>query len=106
MSSREWAQLGSIDAPYWSDKTRELVKNRIPERRAIFVKEYAHALAYEREYELKAGSRFRDDDRILSRLERANAEKDALLNTDLLIDKMLESMAYGDYWYTYEKDWG
>lgn len=105
MSKREWSQLGSLEFPYWTDKTRDAVKKRIPERRAIFVKEFAHALKHERQYELKAGYRFKDDDGILTRLERAHGEKETLLRMDHLIDKMLESQAYGDYYYTYEKEW-
>ena len=105
-SNREYSPLGSHEHPYWSNTTRELFLSKIPERRDLFRKEFAHALKHEREFELKDGYRFRDNYRILSRLERVNSEKDALLNTDLLIDKMLESQAYGDYWYTYEKDWG
>jgi hypothetical protein len=106
MKKREWSELGSLEFPYWSDKTREMIRKKIPERRTLFRKEFHHALAHEREFELKDGYRFRDDERILTKLERAYGEKETLLRTDHLIDKMLESMAYGDYYYTYEKDWG
>lgn len=91
--------------PVWSDKTVEMIKKKIPERRDIFRKEFAHALNDERHYELKAGYRFYDNEGILSRLQYSYVEKDAQLYANYIVDDMLRERAYGDYYYTYEKEW-
>lgn len=96
----------SIKLPPYSYKAKDLFESLIKERRLITEKEYAHAFANEREYELCKGYRFRDDSRCLSVLESNTPEKEFLLQPAQHIDRVLLSLAYGDYYYKYEKDWG
>ena len=95
-----------VNLPKYSDKATALFYAMIDERRRIFRNEFKHALDNERQYELKAGYRFADNQRCFWKVENNTPEKEFLLTPELVIDKILESQAYGDYYYTYEKDWG
>lgn len=92
--------------PMYSDKAKALFYAMVDERRLIFRKEFSHALSNERQYELKDGYRFRDNDRCFNELENNTPENLFMLTPSIAIDKVLMSKAYGDYYYKYEKDWG
>jgi hypothetical protein len=96
----------SAKLPLYSQKTEDLFRSLVKGRRLIAEKEYAHAFNNEREYELVKGYRFRCDDRCFKVLESSTPEKEFLLQPEIQIDKVLLSLAYGDYYYKYEKDWG
>jgi hypothetical protein len=73
--------------------------------RELFRKEFNHALSDEQRYELKDGSRFKCNDKCYSALKDRYTEEMFLNMPIRCIQSILESMAYTDYYYQYEKNW-
>lgn len=85
--------------------TVERIIKALPERRAIFLKEYALAIEDYRDSMIYPSYRFGSDNRVVQELESNVKEDDLLRELNYHIDKALMSAAQCDYYYRFEKEW-
>jgi hypothetical protein len=90
----------------YTDKTKQLVFERLPKCREVFAKEFAHALGDEdRTSDYCRGTRYYDDSKILWVIQSRFTEAEFLSEVDYKITQVLLGACGADWHYTYEKDW-
>lgn len=68
--------------------------------------EFRNALAAGKLAGHMCGGRFRDNRRLVIRMQSGFTEAEFLLEPELIIYDALKDCASADHWYTYEKEWG
>lgn len=92
--------------PYtYSEKTKDLILEKLPEARRSFLKEYAYAIENKHDTWVYPSYRFSCDRRVLNSLESRFSESELIQNLNDCLNKILLGLSETDYYYAYEKDW-
>jgi hypothetical protein len=100
-----WGVLLISTRRLFSDQTKEIIIECLPEARKIFAKEYQHALNDKHHYMLHRSERYYDDQKIIRVLETNFDEDYFIANKNRCLDQVLLGACSTDYYYTYEKEW-
>lgn len=91
--------LGHVENPY-TKETVAIINRMVDDLREEFKLEMA------RNDELHFSRRYYCNDTFMIAIQRAATEREFLSNPKYVCWKTLDYLAYTDYYYTFEKDWG
>jgi hypothetical protein len=100
-----WGIMLIPSGKLFSEKTKTIIIESLPEARNVFSKEYNYALDNKHHYMLCKGSRYYDDEKIIRVIESKFEESYFIVNKNKCLNDVLLGACSADYYYTYEKEW-